>query len=73
VYVVNNPGDSVTILNCALGACNVTSTVALGAGAAPVALAKMDVDGDGQNDVLVLNQGAGTISALLSSIPARRR
>jgi hypothetical protein len=29
----------------------------------------MDVDGDGQNDVLILNQGTGTIATLLSSNP----
>jgi uncharacterized repeat protein (TIGR01451 family) len=69
VYVVNNPVDSLTVLNCASGACNVTSTVALGAGAKPVAVTAMDVDGDGQNDVLILNQGAGTIATLLSSNP----
>ncbi|HYL39559.1 MAG TPA: FG-GAP-like repeat-containing protein [Bryobacteraceae bacterium] len=69
VYVANNPGDSLTILNCASGACNVASTVALGAGSAPVAVTKMDIDGEGQNDVLVLNQGAGTIATLLSSNP----
>jgi hypothetical protein len=69
VYVVNNPGDSITVMNCASGACNVTSTVALGAGAKPVAVTVMDVDGDGQNDVLILNQGTGTIATLLSSNP----
>jgi uncharacterized repeat protein (TIGR01451 family) len=69
VYVVNNPGDSLTVLICASGACNVTSTVALGAGANPIGVMKMDVDGDGQNDVLILNQGAGTITTLLSSSP----
>jgi hypothetical protein len=69
VYVVNNPGDSLTVLNCASGACKVTSTVALAAGAKPVAVTAMDVDGDGQNDVLILNQGAGTIATLLSSNP----
>jgi hypothetical protein len=69
VYVVNNPGESLTILNCAPGACNVTSTVALGTGAQPVALITMDVDGDGQNDALILNQGAGTVGTLLSSHP----
>ena len=69
VYVVNNPGDSLTILNCATGACSITSTIALGAGAQPVAVITMDVDGDGQDDVLVLNQGTGTIAALLSGSP----
>jgi hypothetical protein len=69
VYVVNDPGDSLTILNCASGACNITSTVALGTGAKPIAVITMDVDGDGQNDVLVLNQGAGTVATLLSSNP----
>ena len=67
VYVINNPGDSLTILICASGACNVTSTVALGTGANPIGVIKMDVDGDGQNDVMILNQGAGTITTLLSS------
>ena len=69
LYVVNNPGDSLTVLNCASGACNVTSTVPLGAGARPVAVTAMDADGDGQNDVLILNQGAGTIATLLSGNP----
>ncbi|HYL36894.1 MAG TPA: FG-GAP-like repeat-containing protein [Bryobacteraceae bacterium] len=69
VYVVNNPGDSLTILNCASGACTVSSTVSLGAGAQPIAAVKMDVDGDGINDVIVLNQGAGTLTTLLSSNP----
>ena len=69
VYVVNNPGDSITILNCASGACAVTSTVSLGAGAAPVAAVKMDLDGDGRNDIVILNQGTGTIATLLSSSP----
>jgi hypothetical protein len=69
VYVVNNPGDSLTVMNCVSGACNVTSTVALGAGAKPVAVTVMDVDGDGRNDVLILNQGTGAIATLLSSNP----
>jgi uncharacterized repeat protein (TIGR01451 family) len=73
IYVVNNPGDSLTILNCATGACNVTSTVALGVEAKPVAVTTMNVDGDGQKDVLVLNQGAGTITTLLSSNPGAPR
>jgi uncharacterized repeat protein (TIGR01451 family) len=70
VYVVNNPGDSVTILNCAGGACSVNTTVALAAGSKPIAMALTDVDGDGINDVLVLNQGTGTVTALLSGNPA---
>ncbi len=69
VYAVNNPGDSLTILNCAGGVCNVTSTVPLAAGAMPIAAATMDIDGDGQNDVIVLNQGTGTVTALLSGSP----
>jgi hypothetical protein len=70
VYVVNNPGDSITILNCTGGACNVGKTVTLAAGSKPIALALMDVDGDGVKDVLALNQGTGTVTALLSGSPA---
>jgi uncharacterized repeat protein (TIGR01451 family) len=70
VYVVNNPGDSITILNCAGGACNVSKTVTLAAGSKPIAVALMDVDGDGVKDVLVLNQGTATVTALLSGNPA---
>jgi hypothetical protein len=69
LYVVNNPGDTLTILNCASGACRNTASLALGAGAMPVAATKMDVDGDDQNDVLVLSQGSGTIATLLTSKP----
>ena len=65
VYVVNNPGDSLTILDCTRGACNVTSTVSLGAGAGPVAVTKAG------SDILVLNQQAGTVTTLLSGSPAQ--
>jgi hypothetical protein len=70
VYVVNNPGDSITILNCTGGACNVGKTVTLTAGSKPIAVAMMDVDGDGVKDVLALNQGTGTVTALRSGSPA---
>lgn len=67
IFVANNPGDSITILTCTSGACKATSTVTLGAGSGPVGLAKLDLDGDGQNDIVVLNQKAGSISVLLST------
>ena len=70
VYVVNNPGDSVTILDCTGGTCAASGTVPLPSGSKPVAAALLDVDGDGFSDLLVLNPGTGAVTAVLSSNPA---